>query len=86
MLIPAMFIGVLSLLSIHLFVGVSLASCECSSVVIPVHVNALVATDPTDVFSGLKSDSSSVRRVNDTYDIYGVFCQPNPTPAETAGL
>jgi hypothetical protein len=61
------------------------ASCACSSVLIPVHVDVLVPKDPTDVFAGLKSSTSSLRRVDDTYDIYGVFCQPDTVPTENAG-
>jgi len=30
-----------------------------------------------DILAGLKSNASSLRRVDDTYDIYGVFCQPD---------
>ncbi|KAJ7803150.1 hypothetical protein B0H14DRAFT_3778780 [Mycena olivaceomarginata] len=69
-----------SLLALHLlsnYVTASSASCGCSSLAIPVHVDVLVPTDPTDVFAGLKSNASSLRRVDDTYDIYGVFCQPD---------
>ncbi|KAJ7729951.1 hypothetical protein B0H16DRAFT_1734002 [Mycena metata] len=32
-----------------------------------------------DPFAGLKSNASELRRVEDTYDVYGVFCQPNST-------
>ncbi|KAJ7347967.1 Alpha/beta hydrolase family-domain-containing protein [Mycena albidolilacea] len=73
MLLPA-------LLALHLlstYVTASSASCGCSSLAIPVHVDVLVPTDPTDAFAGLKSNASSLRRVDDTYDIYGVFCQPD---------
>ncbi|KAF7377983.1 Alpha/beta hydrolase family-domain-containing protein [Mycena sanguinolenta] len=59
------------------FYTVSGASCDCSSVVIPVHVDVLVPKDPTDEFAGLKSNASSLRRVDDTYDIFGVFCRPD---------
>ncbi|KAF7377982.1 Alpha/beta hydrolase family-domain-containing protein [Mycena sanguinolenta] len=59
------------------FYTVSAASCDCSSLVIPVHVDVLVPKDPTDEFAGLKSNASSLRRVNDTYDIFGVFCRPD---------
>ncbi|KAJ6480133.1 Alpha/beta hydrolase family-domain-containing protein [Mycena sanguinolenta] len=63
----------------HLSVSytVSGASCGCSSVIIPVHVDVLVPKDPTDEFAGLKSNASSLRRVDDTYDIFGVFCRPD---------
>ncbi|KAJ7026865.1 hypothetical protein C8F04DRAFT_965858, partial [Mycena alexandri] len=44
---------------------------------IPVHVNVLVPKDPMDTSAGLESNASELRRVEDTYDIYGVFCQPN---------
>ncbi|KAF8168828.1 hypothetical protein K438DRAFT_1431542, partial [Mycena galopus ATCC 62051] len=53
------------------------AACSCSSVIVPVHVDVLVPKDPTDVFGGLKSNETSLRRVNTTYNIYGVFCQPD---------
>ncbi|KAJ7648380.1 hypothetical protein DFH06DRAFT_997409 [Mycena polygramma] len=53
------------------------ASCGCSPVVIPVHVDVLVPKDPTDEFGGLKSNASSLRRVNNTFNISGTFCQPS---------
>ncbi|KAJ7136310.1 hypothetical protein C8R43DRAFT_894044 [Mycena crocata] len=53
------------------------ASCACSQVVIPVHVDVQVPKDPMDAFAGLKSNASELRHVDDTYDIYGIFCQPN---------
>ncbi|KAJ7209252.1 Alpha/beta hydrolase family-domain-containing protein [Mycena pura] len=53
------------------------ASCGCSSLTIPVHVDVLVPKDPTDEFGGLKSNASSLRHVDATYNIYGVFCQPD---------
>ncbi|KAF7377969.1 Alpha/beta hydrolase family-domain-containing protein [Mycena sanguinolenta] len=59
------------------FYTVSGASCGCSSLVIPVHVDVLVPKDPTDKFAGLKSNASSLRRIDDTYDIFGVFCRPD---------
>ncbi|KAJ7117225.1 hypothetical protein C8R43DRAFT_1091206 [Mycena crocata] len=49
------------------------ASCGCSPVVIPVHVDVLVPKDSTDEFAGLKSNASELRRVDDTYDIYDVL-------------
>ena len=61
------------------------ASCGCSSIVIPVHVDVLVPKDPTDIFGGLKSNASSLRRVDDTYDVYGVFCQPDTMSPKNAG-
>ncbi|KAJ6461167.1 Alpha/beta hydrolase family-domain-containing protein [Mycena vitilis] len=57
------------------------ASCSCSPVVIPVHVDVLVPKDPKDQFAGLKSNSSSLRRVDDTFNIFGTFCQPNTVSA-----
>ncbi|KAJ7121691.1 Alpha/beta hydrolase family-domain-containing protein [Mycena epipterygia] len=51
--------------------------CGCSSLVIPVHVDVLIPKDPADPFGGLKSNASSLRRLNETYDVFGVFCQPN---------
>ncbi|KAJ6550044.1 Alpha/beta hydrolase family-domain-containing protein [Mycena capillaripes] len=62
------------------------ASCGCSSLVIPVHVDALVPMDPTDFFGGLKSNESSLRRLDDTYNIFGVFCQPETVPAKNADV
>jgi hypothetical protein len=52
-------------------------SCGCSSLVIPVHVDVLIPKDPADPFGGLKSNASSLRRLEETYDVFGVFCQPN---------
>ncbi|KAJ7887381.1 hypothetical protein B0H13DRAFT_1888869 [Mycena leptocephala] len=60
------------------------ASCSCSSLVIPVHVNVLVPKDPTDIFAGLKSNASSLRRVDDTYDVYSVFCRPDTISPKNA--
>ncbi|KAF7368789.1 Alpha/beta-hydrolase [Mycena venus] len=81
-----MFLSALSALfhlsSIYAALG---ASCACSSVTIPVHVDALVPKDPTDIFGGLKSNPSSLRRVNAIYDVYGVFCQPNTVSLNNAG-
>ncbi|KAJ7731753.1 hypothetical protein B0H16DRAFT_1329104 [Mycena metata] len=54
-------------------------SCACSPVTIPVHVDVLVPKDPTDEFAGLKSNASELRRVDATYEIYGIFCQPDTT-------
>ncbi|KAJ6560543.1 hypothetical protein DFH09DRAFT_1161239, partial [Mycena vulgaris] len=51
--------------------------CGCSSLVIPVNVDILIPKDPADPFGGLKSNASSLRRLNETYDVFGVFCQPN---------
>ncbi|KAJ7648383.1 hypothetical protein DFH06DRAFT_1300613 [Mycena polygramma] len=59
-------------------------SCACSSVVIPVHVDVVVPTDPTDIFGGLKSNASSLRRVDATYNIFGTFCQPDAVSAENS--
>ncbi|KAJ7466938.1 hypothetical protein FB451DRAFT_1092964 [Mycena latifolia] len=61
---------------LSLYVGASSASCGCSSVIIPVHVDVFVPKDPTDIFGGLKSNASALRRVDDPYNIYGVFCEP----------
>ncbi|KAJ7851247.1 hypothetical protein B0H14DRAFT_3866367 [Mycena olivaceomarginata] len=63
----------------------SAVACSCSSLVIPVDVDVLVPKDPTDVFGGLKSNARSLRRVKDTYDIYGVFCRPD-TVTENADV
>ncbi|KAJ7209183.1 hypothetical protein GGX14DRAFT_395295 [Mycena pura] len=55
------------------------ASRGCSSLTIPVHVDSdvLVPKDTKDEFGELKSNASSLRRVDATYNIYGVFCQPD---------
>ncbi|KAJ7838083.1 hypothetical protein B0H14DRAFT_3141198 [Mycena olivaceomarginata] len=63
----------------------SAVACSCSSLVILVDVDVLVPKDPTDVFGGLKSNASSLRRVKDTYNIYGVFCRPD-TVTENADV
>ncbi|KAJ6555635.1 hypothetical protein DFH09DRAFT_1165010 [Mycena vulgaris] len=77
----------LSALSVLLlYIGASSASCSCSSLVIPVDVDVLVPKDPTDMFAGLKSNASSLRRVSDTYDIYGVFCRPEPTALKNSDV
>jgi hypothetical protein len=72
------------LLLLHLSVASS-ASCNCSPVFVPVHVDVFVPKDPTDVFAGLKSNSSGLRRVDDDYNIYGVFCQPESIASRNAG-
>ncbi|KAJ6555599.1 hypothetical protein DFH09DRAFT_923735 [Mycena vulgaris] len=77
----------LSALSVLLlYIGVSSASCSCSTVVVPVDVDVLVPKDPTDMFAGLKSNASSLRRLKDTYDIYGVFCRPEPTARKNSNV
>ncbi|KAJ6590205.1 Alpha/beta hydrolase family-domain-containing protein [Mycena sp. CBHHK59/15] len=80
---PGLLCALLLLSSISVATG---ASCACSSVLIPVHVDVLVPKDPTDVFAGLKSNASSLRRVDDTYDVYGVFCQPDSVSTENADV
>ncbi|KAJ7309953.1 Alpha/beta hydrolase family-domain-containing protein [Mycena albidolilacea] len=62
------------------------ASCDCSSLVIPVDVDVLIPKDPTDIFGGLKSNASSLRRLQATYDVYGVFCQPATVPPVNADV
>ncbi|KAJ7114509.1 hypothetical protein C8R44DRAFT_929344, partial [Mycena epipterygia] len=76
----------LYLSSLYLGLGAASASCSCSSVIVPVHVDVLVPKDPTDVLGGLKSNETSLRRVNTTYNIYGVFCQPNAGNEEVLQL
>jgi hypothetical protein len=51
--------------------------CGCSSLVIPVHVDVLIPKDVADPFGGLKSNASSLRHLDETYDVFGVLCQPN---------
>ncbi|KAF8166744.1 hypothetical protein K438DRAFT_2065025 [Mycena galopus ATCC 62051] len=51
-------------------------SCDCSSTILPVHVDVLLPKNPTDPFGGLKSNASSLRRLNESYEVLGVFCQP----------
>ncbi|KAJ7826038.1 hypothetical protein B0H13DRAFT_1657672, partial [Mycena leptocephala] len=63
----------------------SAASCGCSSLIIPVHVDILIPKDPADPFGGLKSNARSLRRLNATYNVFGVFCQPNTVPPKNAG-
>ncbi|KAJ7597685.1 hypothetical protein C8J56DRAFT_1041866 [Mycena floridula] len=65
-----------------LYVGASDVSCTCSPVIIPTKVDVLVPKDPTDPSAGLKSNSSDLRSVNETYNIYGVFCQPQTSARE----
>ncbi|KAF8144745.1 Alpha/beta hydrolase family-domain-containing protein, partial [Mycena galopus ATCC 62051] len=64
----------------------SAASCSCSGLTIPVHVDVLVPKDPTDEFGGLKSNASALRRVDNTYDIFGVFCQPETVSSKQADV
>jgi hypothetical protein len=47
--------------------------------IVPVYIDVLLPKDPTDPFGGLKSNASSLRCLNETYDIFGVFCRPNST-------
>ncbi|KAJ6559718.1 hypothetical protein B0H19DRAFT_1069447 [Mycena capillaripes] len=75
--------GLLCLSSIYVASG---QSCGCSSIVIPVHVDVLISKDPSDPFGGLKSNASSLRRLNDTYDVFGVFCQPNTASPKNADV
>ncbi|KAJ7648320.1 hypothetical protein DFH06DRAFT_997239 [Mycena polygramma] len=62
------------------------ASCGCSSVFIPVHVDVLVPKNSTDAFAGLNSNASDLRRVEGTYDIHGIFCQPEPATLNTSDV
>ncbi|KAJ7772465.1 hypothetical protein B0H16DRAFT_170208 [Mycena metata] len=71
-------LSVLLLYFSHTYAAVQ-GSCACSPVTIPVHVDVLVPKDPTDEFAGLKSNASELRRVDATYDIYGIFCEPDTT-------
>ncbi|KAJ7877771.1 Alpha/beta hydrolase family-domain-containing protein [Mycena leptocephala] len=64
----------------------SSASCGCSSLIIPVHVDVLIPKDPTDLFAGLKSNANSLRRLDETYNIYGVFCQPDTVSRKNADI
>ncbi|KAJ7492975.1 hypothetical protein B0H11DRAFT_2191049 [Mycena galericulata] len=61
-------------------------SCDCTSIVIPVDVDVLIPKDTADPFGGLKSNASSLRRLNDTYDVFGVFCQPHTTSPKNADV
>ncbi|KAF7368786.1 Alpha/beta hydrolase fold-1 [Mycena venus] len=79
-----MLLFALSLLS-HLYVAYG-ASCRCSSVTIPVHVDVQVPKDPTDMYGGLTSNASSLRHLDATYNVYGVFCQPVTLPPKNAGV
>ncbi|KAJ7597689.1 hypothetical protein C8J56DRAFT_326216 [Mycena floridula] len=60
------------------------AACSCQPVIIPAKVDALVPKDPTDPFAGLKSDLSDLRRLDVTYSVYGVFCQPEASKSSNA--
>ncbi|KAJ6603016.1 hypothetical protein B0H10DRAFT_1957934, partial [Mycena sp. CBHHK59/15] len=51
-------------------------SCGCSSTILPIHVDMLHPKEPTDSIGGLKSNASSLRHLNETYDVFSVFCQP----------
>ncbi|KAJ6517873.1 hypothetical protein C8R47DRAFT_1231497 [Mycena vitilis] len=62
------------------------ASCDCSSVVVPVQVDVLVPKDPTDAFAGLKSNASELRRVDDAFNISGTFCQPDTVSANDSNV
>ncbi|KAJ6555612.1 hypothetical protein DFH09DRAFT_1491808 [Mycena vulgaris] len=83
-ILQSMLLSALSVLL--LYIGASSASCSCSPVGIPADVDVLVPKDPTDMFAGLKSNASSLRRVSDTYDIYGVFCRPEPTALKNSDV
>ncbi|KAJ7101842.1 hypothetical protein C8R43DRAFT_1141187 [Mycena crocata] len=72
-----MLLRALPLVLIHRFLAVSGATCDCSSVLIPIQVDVLVPKNTSDEFAGLKSNSTDLRRVDATYDIYGVFCRPD---------
>ncbi|KAJ7739147.1 hypothetical protein B0H16DRAFT_1465408 [Mycena metata] len=71
-------LSVLLLYFFHTYAAAQ-GSCACSPVTITVHVDVLVPKDPTDEFAGLKSNASELRRVDVTYDIYGIFCEPDTT-------
>ncbi|KAJ6476839.1 hypothetical protein C8R45DRAFT_873181, partial [Mycena sanguinolenta] len=60
--------------------------CGCSSIVIPVHVDVLIPKDPADPFGGLTSNTSSKRRLDETYDVFGVFCQPDIASLKSADV
>ncbi|KAJ7866786.1 hypothetical protein B0H14DRAFT_2732273 [Mycena olivaceomarginata] len=66
--------------------GASAASCGCSSLIIPVHVDILIPKDPADPFGGLKSNASSLRHLDATYDVFGAFCQPNTGSPKNADV
>ncbi|KAJ7597687.1 hypothetical protein C8J56DRAFT_326191 [Mycena floridula] len=71
-----MFIMFSMLLGLQSIAMAAAAACNCASVNIPAHVDVLVPKDPTDPFAGLKSNLSSLRRVDQSYSVHGVFCQP----------
>ncbi|KAJ6451764.1 hypothetical protein C8R45DRAFT_946047 [Mycena sanguinolenta] len=66
--------------------GTSAASCGCLSLIIPVHVDIMIPKNPADPFGGLKSNASSLRPLNVTYDVFGVFCQTNTVPPKNADV
>ncbi|KAJ7617340.1 hypothetical protein FB45DRAFT_1063823 [Roridomyces roridus] len=82
-----MFASLIILLAAHLLAANAHGqACECSSVVLPVDVNTLIAKDPTDPFGGLRSNATALRRLNAEYDIFGVFCTPNEKTAQSTDV
>ncbi|KAJ6527678.1 hypothetical protein B0H19DRAFT_1083775 [Mycena capillaripes] len=86
-LLPRTTVSALSVLlclsSIYVAYG---QSCGCSSIVIPVHIDVLISKDPADPFGGLKNNASSLRRLDDTYNVFGAFCQPNTAAPKHADV
>ncbi|KAJ7626916.1 hypothetical protein FB45DRAFT_1059802 [Roridomyces roridus] len=60
--------------------------CSCSSVVVSTHVDTLIAKDPSDPFGGLQSNATDLRRLNETYDTFGVFCAPTQKTAQSTDV
>ncbi|KAJ7641046.1 hypothetical protein FB45DRAFT_1021827 [Roridomyces roridus] len=68
-----------------LFSGVA-ALCSCSTTLTSVEVDVLLPIDPFDAFAGLKSNASDLRRLENTYNISGVFCRPEAVSSDVVQL
>ncbi|KAJ7171303.1 hypothetical protein C8R46DRAFT_1262588 [Mycena filopes] len=66
----------LSFLALIRVVAGAGVSCACLPFTVPVHVDTLVPKNSTDLWAGLKSNASELRRLQETYDISGTFCEP----------
>ncbi|KAJ7611269.1 hypothetical protein FB45DRAFT_321164 [Roridomyces roridus] len=67
-----------------LFSGVG-ALCSCSTTSIPVHVDVLLPKNPLDTFAG-QTNASGLRRLDNTYNISGVFCRPEAVSSDVIQL
>ncbi|KAJ7617356.1 hypothetical protein FB45DRAFT_1063835 [Roridomyces roridus] len=81
------FLPQIILLAAHLLAATAHGqACGCSSVVVPVDVNTLIAKDPNDPLGGLESNATALRRLNAKYDIFGVFCAPREKTAQSTDV